>query len=65
MTTKTPPVEWDRHAQLVARSIASIDRSRLPGSKTQFVAIIHEAIVDAMMMAQEDTLAKAKIGEVV
>ncbi len=56
MTAKAPPVDWDRHAQLVARSIAGIDRSRLPGSKTQFTAIIHEAIVDAMMMAVEQTV---------
>jgi hypothetical protein len=61
MTTKTPPVDWDRHAQLVARSIASIDRSRLPGSKTQFTAIIHDAIVDAMMMAAESDTPRAAV----
>jgi hypothetical protein len=59
MTIKTPPVDWDRHAQLVARSIAGIDRSRLPGSKTQFTAIIHDAIVDAMMMAAESNTPRA------
>lgn len=56
MSAKTPPAAWDKHALEVARGIASIDRSRLPGSTTQFVAIIQSAIVDAMMTARESTL---------
>jgi hypothetical protein len=60
MTTKTPPKAWDRHAQVVARSIAGMDATRLPGKKTQLTAIIHEAIVDAMMMAAEDVEAKSR-----
>lgn len=59
MTIKTPPKDWDRHAQVVARSIASLDRSRLPGSTAQFTAIVHEAIVDAMMMAAESNTPEA------
>jgi hypothetical protein len=58
MTIKTPPKDWDRHAQVVARSIASLDRSRLPGSTAQFTAIVHEAIVDAMMMAAESSTSR-------
>lgn len=60
MTIKTPPVDWDRHAQVVARHLAGMDASRLPGKKTQFTAIVHEAIVDAMMMAAEDAEAKLR-----
>jgi hypothetical protein len=47
------PAEFDRHALEVARGIASIDRARLPGSTTQFVAILQTAIVQSMMMAAE------------
>jgi hypothetical protein len=61
MTIKTPPVDWDRHALVVARSIASLDRARLPGSTTQFTAIVHEAIVDAMMMAAESNTPEAAV----
>lgn len=51
--TTTPPAEWDRHALDVARRIATIDRSKLPGLTTQYVAILQEAIVGSMMMAVE------------
>ncbi|MDE1009995.1 MAG: hypothetical protein OSB38_30485 [Paraburkholderia fungorum] len=61
MTLKPPPVDWDRHAQLVARSIAGLDRTRLSGGKKQFTAIIHEAIVDAMMMAAESNTPRAAV----
>ncbi len=52
-TSTTPPAAWDRHALEVARGIASIDRSKLPGLTTQFVAILQEAIVESMKMAAE------------
>lgn len=61
MTIKTPPKAWDRHAQVVARSIAGMDATRLPGKKTQLTAIIHEAIVDAMMMAAESNTPEAAV----
>lgn len=48
---KTPPAEWDRRALEIARGIASIDRSKLPGLTNQFVAILQEAIVSAMTFA--------------
>lgn len=51
MTRPTPPAAWDRHALEVARGIAQIDRSKLPGLTTQYVAILQSAIVDAMVMA--------------
>lgn len=53
MTTRTPPADWDRHALEVARGIASLDRSKT--RPAQFVAIIQEAIVDAMMRAADET----------
>jgi hypothetical protein len=61
MTIKTPPVDWDRHALVVARNLAGMDAPRLPGKKTQFTAIIHEAIVDAMMMAAESNTPEAAV----
>ncbi|WP_176048169.1 hypothetical protein [Burkholderia sp. BCC1644] len=61
MSTRTPPAEWDRHALEVARGIASIDRSKLPGLTTQFTAILQSAIVDAMMMVAEGTLARPAV----
>ncbi|WP_233343492.1 hypothetical protein [Burkholderia cepacia] len=61
MSTRTPPAEWDRHALEVARGIASIDRSKLPGLTTQFTAILQSAIVDAMMMAAEGTLSRPAV----
>lgn len=51
---QTIPAEWDRHALKTARSLASIDRSRLPGSTTQFVAILQCAIVEAMRFAVDE-----------
>ncbi|KVN25614.1 hypothetical protein WJ63_15910 [Burkholderia pyrrocinia] len=59
--SRTPPAEWDRHALEVARGIASIDRSKLPGLTTQFVEILHKAIVDSMMLAAEGKLARPGI----
>ncbi|QTD90810.1 hypothetical protein [Burkholderia anthina] len=61
MSKRTPPADWDRHALEVARGIASIDRAKLPGLTTQFVAILQTAIVDAMMMAAEGTLARPAV----
>jgi hypothetical protein len=54
-TAKTPPAAFDRHALGVAKGIAAIDRSKLPGLTTQFVAILQSAIVESMMMAAEET----------
>lgn len=59
MTTKTPPVAWDRHALKVAKGIATIDRSKLPGLTTQYVAILQEAIVASMWMAAESKTPEA------
>jgi len=61
MSKRTPPAEWDRHALEVARGIASLDRSKLPGLTTQFVSILQSAIVDAMMMVAEGSLARPAI----
>ncbi|WP_175784632.1 hypothetical protein [Burkholderia ambifaria] len=61
MSKRTPPAEWDRHALEVARGIASLDRSKLPGLTTQFVAILQSAIVDAMMMVAEGSLARPAV----
>lgn len=52
MTQKqTPPAEFDRHAAEVAGSLVEIDRNRLPGSTTQYKAILHEAVLNAMLTA--------------
>lgn len=59
MTTKTPPVAWDRHALKVAKGIATIDRSKLPGLTTQYVAILQEAIIASMWMAAESNTPEA------
>ncbi|MDR8102469.1 hypothetical protein KPB04_12095 [Burkholderia cenocepacia] len=61
MSPRTPPADWDRHALEVARGIASIDRAKLPGLTTQFVAILQSAIVDAMMMVAEGSLARPAV----
>jgi hypothetical protein len=45
------PAELDRHALEIARSLASIDRSRLADKR--FVEILHEAIVNAMVTARD------------
>lgn len=54
MTAQTIPAEWDRHALKTARNLATVDRSRLPGSTSQFVAILQEALLAAMRFATED-----------
>lgn len=54
MTAQTIPAEWDIHALKAARNLASIDRSRLPGSTTQFVAILQEALLAGMRFATDD-----------
>lgn len=61
MSKRTPPAEWDRHALEVARGIASLDRSKLPGLTTQFVAILQSAIVDAMMMVADGSLGRPAV----
>ncbi|WP_227242433.1 hypothetical protein [Paraburkholderia caribensis] len=63
MSAKTPPAEWDCHALEVARGIASIDRARLPGSTTQFVAILQTAIVQSMMMAADEARGNGRVCE--
>ncbi|CAG4887884.1 hypothetical protein [Paraburkholderia saeva] len=60
MSLKTPPAAFDRHALEVARGIASIDRSKLPGLTTQYVAILQEAIVQSMMMAADEVRAELR-----
>lgn len=62
MTRKVPPADWDRHAQEVARGIATLDRSKIPVA--QFTAIIHEAIVDAMMLVADETQRRPVVREV-
>lgn len=57
-TAQTIPAEWDIHALKTARNLASIDRSRLPGSTTQFVAILQEAILAGMRFATDDRAEK-------
>ncbi|SKC78442.1 hypothetical protein SAMN05445504_2393 [Burkholderia sp. CF099] len=64
MPAKTPPAAWDRHALEVARGIASIDRARLPGSTTQFVAILQCAIVESMMIAAEEASGNGRVCDV-
>lgn len=57
-TAQTIPAEWDIHALKTARALAGIDRARLPGSTTQYVAILQCALVEAMRMAADEVRAE-------
>jgi hypothetical protein len=54
MTTRTPPAAFDRFATERARGIAALKLDAMPAARR--TAIIHEAIVAAMMMARESAL---------
>lgn len=41
--------EFDEYAALAAKRLAAIDRNRLAGGDAQFVAVIHSAIMEAMV----------------
>lgn len=45
------PSQFDEYAAVVANRISAVDRNRLKGGDSQFEAIVHSAIVEAMFQA--------------
>lgn len=41
--------QFDEYAAAVAKRLAAVDRNRLKGGDVQFVAVLHSAIVEALI----------------